>query len=226
VQDVLRRFVCVRLDGRQSPENAALKNEYGPVILGNVQNRIVSPIGENLAALPVHFATDRLVRYLHDWSAVYPGVDEPGVSDRPLPYVASTHQALNVAACDARLLVVIVVGDDDATAGLEALARPLAWWPEFAGRFHFSAARSGDPTLATVTGPPRPPAPSLCLVEPDAFGMAGRMVSAFVPGVGLDRVLAAARAALAGHAAGFRNLTVVEKFQLHTELGERPWSYA
>lgn len=225
VQEVLRQFICVRLDGRESAENAALKAEYGPVILGNVQNRIVSPSGENLAALPVHFDTDRLVRYLSDWSSVYPGMADPVVADRPLPYFASAHQALNVAACDARLLVLIGGDDDGRRADLAALAWPLAWSPEFAGRFHFATALPDDPTLREITGLPQPAAPALCLVAPDIFGMTGRVLAAFGPGAIAAEVVDAARTALAAHAARFRDRTLVEKFQLHTELGEREWSY-
>ena len=75
----------MRLDGRESVENRALKLEYGPVVMGNVQNRIVSPLGENLAPLPTHFDIPDLVDYLERWLALYPGDEEPTAQERPLP---------------------------------------------------------------------------------------------------------------------------------------------
>ncbi len=83
VKEVLERFVCARLDGRESAEIRALKLEYGPVVMGNVQNRIVSPEGENLARLPTDWDIPRLVDYLERWLAFYPGAGRrPPRSDR------------------------------------------------------------------------------------------------------------------------------------------------
>ncbi len=101
------------------------------------RNRIVSPRARNLARLPTDWDIPRLVDYLERWLAFYPGAGAPPAAQRPLPYFATLHQALNVAACDARVLVVVVT---PATDRLEALLAPLAWDPEFAGRLHFVRA--------------------------------------------------------------------------------------
>lgn len=217
--------MCVRLDGRESAENAALKRAYGPVVLGNVQNRIVSPTGENLAALPIHFDTERLARYLREWASVYPGVDEPAAAHRPLPYFASVRQALNVAACDARLLVLIVGGDPQEQSRLEARARALAWSPELSGRFHFVAARADDPVLEEIAGISALSGPALCLVRPDIFGMSGHLLWWSSGDADDQEVAAAGRDALRAHAEAFENRTLVDKFRLHAERGEREWSY-
>lgn len=221
VKDVLRRFVCVRLDGRESAENRALKQEYGPVVMGNVQNRIVSPTGENLARLPTNFEVPALVDYLERWSALYPGREHPPTYERPLPYFATLHQALNVAACDARVLVAVL---GSTTTELHRLLAPLAWAREFEGRLHFVRTYAGDPPLASVRGL-GPAVEGAYLVIPDEFGMSGEVAAWLGPHTAQDEVLRAARAALRTHAAHFEPRTVVQKFHRHGERGEHDWFY-
>jgi len=221
VKEVLKRFVCVRLDGRESAENRALKLEYGPVVMGNVQNRIVSPSGENLARLPTDDDVPDLVDYLERWSAVYPGAEQPP-NDRPLPYFATLHQALNVSACDARVLVVVVVSP--ATERIERLLEPLAWDAEFAGRLHFVRADAEDARLDGIRGLDGS-LEGAHLVIPHEFGMTGELCAYLGPHAALEDVLEAARTALRRHASQFEPRTVVEKFQRHGERGESDWFY-
>lgn len=223
VKEVLKRFVCVRLDGRESAENQALKLEYGPVVMGNVQNRIVSPSGENLASLPTHFDMTDLVDYLERWLALYPGEEEPPPEERPLPYFATLHQALNIAACDARVLVVVLSAE--AQPEIENALKPLAWGPEFAGRLHFVGARADDEPLDRIRGIDQA-AEGAYLVIPHEFGMKGEVSAHLAPDTSPEDVLEAARTALRTHAAQFRPRTVVEKFQRHTKRGEPDWYYA
>jgi hypothetical protein len=220
VRAVLTRFVCVRLDGRESAENRALKQAYGPVTMGNVQNCLVAPSGENLTPLPIHFDTARLAHYLECWLALYPGVDEPPIEERPLPCFATLHQALNVAACDARVLVVLV----DAPPAFESRFTPLAWHPEFAGRFHFVRAGSTDESLRRIHGTTSR-REGAYLVIPDEFGMKGVVAAALAPQSTSNDVVDAARASLAIYAEQFQPRTVVEKFQRHLTCGERDWFY-
>ncbi|MGD8816667.1 MAG: hypothetical protein PVJ51_05735, partial [Acidobacteriota bacterium] len=217
---MLEKFVCVRLDGRESEENRLLKLEYGPVVMGNVQNRIVSPDGENLARFPTDFDTAKLVDYLERWAALYPGA--PDAPAPPVPYFATLHQALNVAACDARVLVV-VLGDD--VDELEDLVLTLAWDPEFSGRFHFVRCLADDVTLPEITGIPAQRSDGIYLVHPDPFGMKGRAAGRFGTGCSKAVLLDAARSALRDFNEGFEQQSMVEKFQLHTERGERDWIY-
>jgi hypothetical protein len=222
VKEVLKRFVCVRLDGRESAENRALKLEYGPVVVGNVQNRIVSPSGENLARMPIQFDTAELVDYLERWLALYPCDEEPPAEERPLPYFATLHQALNIAACDARILVAVL--SPAAKPEIEDMLKPLAWDPEFSGRLHFVRTQAHDEALGRIRGIVRA-AQGAYLVIPDEFGMKG-MVSAYLaPRTPREDVLAAARTSLRTHAAQFKYRTLVEKFQLHAARDEPDWFY-
>jgi hypothetical protein len=225
VKRVLERFVCVRLDGRESEENRLLKLEYGPVVMGNVQNRIVSPSGENLARLPTNFDTPALVAYLARWAALYPGVRPRSGSRAPLPYFATLHQALNVAACDARPLVIVLSSQGVKRRELERMVKPLAWGREFSGRLHFVQCQPTDPSLQHVAGVPRKGNAGIYLVNPDRFGMRGQVLKRLAAGSSRADVLDAARTALRIHADHFEHRTLVEKFQLHRELAERDWVY-
>jgi hypothetical protein len=220
VKDVLKRFVCVRLDRQESVENRALKIEYGPVVLGNVQNRIVSPSGENLARLPANFDTADLVEYLKEWLAFYPGEKKPPANDCPLPYFATLHQALNVAACDARVLVVVMGRNPE----VEDLLKPLAWDPEFAGRLHFVRARANDEPLGRIHGL-EAAADGAYLVVPHEFGMKGELAGRLGLDMTRDDVLETARTTLRKYAAEFEPRTFVQKFQRHSECSEREWFY-
>jgi hypothetical protein len=215
---VLKRFVCVRLDGRESAENRALKLEYGPVVTGNVQNRIVSPSGENLARLPTNFRIPNLVDYLERWLALYPGIDEPPVQERPLPYFATLHQGLNVSACDARVLVIVLDRD------LESMLKPLAWDSEFAGRLHFVTADASDAALCRVEGISAV-VEGAYLVIPHEFGMKGEVSARIVADMPPQKVVEAARTALRSHAARFEPRTLTDKFHRHIEFGAPDWFY-
>jgi hypothetical protein len=191
--------------------------------MGNVQNRIVSPSGENLARLPTNFEVPALVAWLERWAALYPGTRPSKAGDPPLPYFATLHQALNVAACDARVLVIVLSSTQATRRRLEALVTPLAWTPEFSGRCHFVRCLPTDGTLPRVRGLAR--RDNVYLVIPDEFGMTGRVSGTLGIHSSPVDVLEAARKALAVHYRRFKPRTLVEKFQLHTDLGERPWFY-
>jgi hypothetical protein len=62
-------------------------------------------------------------------------------------------------------------------------------------------------------------------VNPDQFGMRGKVLKRLSSRCSRADVLDAAREALNIHADHFEHRTLVEKFQLHSELGEREWVY-
>ncbi|MGH9164756.1 MAG: hypothetical protein ACRDZW_04485 [Acidimicrobiales bacterium] len=215
----------MRLDGRESVDNARMKVRYGPVVAGNVQNRIVSPSGENLAALPTHVEPGRIAGYLRRWADRYDsGAHDPPPAG-PVPYLSSLHQALNVAACDSRPLVVVVApygaGCDAADAGLQPLVADAA----LEGRFHFVRAEPGDAMLARLSAAVDATSPGVYFVGPDEFGLRGRVLALADVDAGPAALGAAARAALDGFERDYQPRTVVEKFQLHSASGEPAWRY-
>lgn len=225
VQDALKNFVCVRLDGRESSENAALKQEYGPVVPGNVQNRIVSPTGENLSGLPTHVDVSLLAEFLNYWVALYPGVDLETEALPPLPFFGTLHQALNVSACDARPLGIVVHSSRESKDRLDEIAKPLAWLPEFSGCFHFVHCHPHDEVLDKIAGLTTPVEDGLYLVGPDQFGMKGQVLESLRAGDSPEAVSEAGRRAREAYVANFHQKSLVEKFQLHNELDEERWFY-
>lgn len=219
----------MRLDGRESEENANLKKTYGPVIPGNVQNRIVSPSGENLDALPIDYEIPELADYLRVWAERFPGKEssskEATASRRPLPYFATLHQALNVAACDARPLVLVISSTTEEREAVEALARPLAWSDEFVGCFHFVNSFPDDHSLSELDGMARKPEAGLYLITPDEFGMHGTLFHHVPRGGSPDGLADKARDLLSEFAGDYEKRSLVEKFQRHTTIGARDWIY-
>ena len=203
-----------------------MKKEYGPVVPGNVQNRLVSPDGENLAALPTHLEVPELVGWLEKLARLFPGGPARMKDDSPLPYFSSAHQALNIAACDARPLVLLIANSERTKEALEKLANPLAWSPEFSGRFHFVHSPSSSATLSEIEGLDSPVEEGLYIISPEQFGMKGRLLHRLDRGDSRDHVFSGGRSALLAYADGYERKTLVEKFQLHTEVGARDWFYA
>ena len=225
IKKALSRFVCVRLDGRESQDSAQLKIEYGPVVPGNVQNRIVSPTGENLAALPTHLNTQDLAAYLNEWADRYPGENVSYTNESPMPYFSTVHQALNISACDARPLVIVVSDNNETKARLETMAKPLAWSDEFSGRFHFAQSDLENSTLEQLNGMKTPAENGVYIVEPDQFGMAGKVLYHARVDDPADKAISFATSALADFGKSFESQTLVNKFQRHTEEGARDWHY-
>ncbi len=193
------------------------------MVLGNVQNRIVSPDGENLAALPVHFEAQRLAEWLDGWRRIYDG-PRPVTKGRPLPFLASVHQALNVAACDARPLILLS-SDPEYLESLAAILRGIAWADPLAGRFHFCTVMPGTQDLPEIDGLDGSSLAGGYIVAPHEFGTRGSVIATFDQHSSKVEVEALAASALQDYAAGFLPRTLVEKFTRHVESGEHCWTY-
>lgn len=89
-----------------------------------------------------------------------------------LPLVADVRLALNVAACDGRPLVVL------RDERLGAVLARVAWHEDFAGRFVLARA-TDDRQLQAVEG--LEDGQGIVVVEPDPFGLAGRVLAAAGP---------------------------------------------
>ena len=85
-----------------------------------------------------------------------------------LPVVANVRLAIDIAAADNRPLVILV-GE-----GLSDKVAPLAWSKDFIGRCTFVLADS-DKELVRVSG--AKPKAGLLVVEPDQFGLAGKVLA-------------------------------------------------
>jgi hypothetical protein len=106
----------------------------------------------------------------------------------------------------------------------ERMLKPLAWDPEFVGRFHFVRANADAEPLRRIRGATLLDEGAY-LVIPDEFGMKGLVAADLAPETTPEEVLEAARMSLQTYAAQFQPRTVVEKFQRHLACGERDWFY-
>lgn len=91
-----------------------------------------------------------------------------------LPYLVDVRRALDTAACDMLPLVVVIGKDAEGRAALEQALRPLAWAEARAGRLLYAAASSID-ELRGIEG--IAPQGRLVVVQPDAFGLTGKVLA-------------------------------------------------
>lgn len=90
-----------------------------------------------------------------------------------LPVVANVRLAIDIAAADNRPLAILV-GEGPTREALLGKVAPLAWDKDFIGRFAFVLADS-DKDLVRVSG--AKPKAGLLVVEPDQFGLAGKVLA-------------------------------------------------
>ena len=92
-----------------------------------------------------------------------------------LPYVVDVRRALNVASADNQPLVVVTVEDPQKLARIEAALVPLAWSPDFRGRFAF--AKSGaEQGLDIVSNAPA--GDHVLMIQPGMYGLKGEILAA------------------------------------------------
>ena len=106
-----------------------------------------------------------------------------------LPVVANVRLAIDIAAADNRPLAILV-GEGPTREALLGKVAPLAWDKDFIGRFTFVLADS-DKNLVRVSGVK--PKAGLLVVEPDQFGLAGKVLAQASAGATADEVRAALR---------------------------------
>jgi hypothetical protein len=95
----------------------------------------------------------------------------PRAEAAALPTIANVRLALDVAAADNRPLVLVVGKDAQALADKVAA---LAWSKEMVGRFVYALAAPGK-DLAAVSGVKE--GAGLLVVEPDRFGLKGKVLA-------------------------------------------------
>ncbi len=128
---------------------------------------------------------------LRDIARRFPG--KPGVPPG-VPCYPTVRLALDVAACDQRLLV-IVRGDEKEAAALLARLGPVAAEDALVGRLRYVRA-APDADLKTVRGAPRDA--GVLVVRPGKFGLDGEVAASAPPSANaaaLRKLLAAVLAA-------------------------------
>jgi hypothetical protein len=90
----------------------------------------------------------------------------------PVPYVDRVDLALNVAASDNRPLIVVFGSDEKELAAINSKLQPLVWDPSVIGQFMY-ASTTEIAELKVLIGKDK--SPGIFVVEPDEFGVSGKV---------------------------------------------------
>jgi hypothetical protein len=205
-----RDFVCIRLTSYESAEEAAFvtKLQGNPV---NTVFAILTPDAlpalamKGLGRGPGELFADPadMVKQMGEVAAKFAGGSATTKTDgQPaLPITLDARLGLAVASADLQPLALVIAPDEKTRAALEAKLAVLAWSNDLRGRFTYASADSlgglkldGLDTLksdAFKSG--------VLLIEPDVFGVEGKIVSA-IDANDIDKMLSdAMHAASAKH---------------------------
>ena len=194
-----RDFVCIRLTSYESAEEAAFvtKLQGNPV---NTVFAILTP--DALPALAMKglgrgpgelFAdTADMVKQMGEVAAKYAvGVAATKADGQPaLPITLDARLGLAVASADLQPLALVIAPDEKTRAALEAKLAVLAWSNDLRGRFTYASADSLaglklDGHDAFKSGAFKS---GVLLIEPDVFGVEGKIVSA-IDATNVDKML-------------------------------------
>jgi len=176
-----RDLVCARLATYEDAEEGRFLASICRTRSGQLENTVfavLAPDGTTALAPagrgPEHVfpgppdQTGRTVaEALKGFAGRYPAKPGP----RELPYLADLRRGLNVAACDLLPLAVVVARTPEARKRIETALAPLAWSADYVGRLEYAPAE--EPRAidgATVRE-------GLVVVEPDAYGLRGKVLA-------------------------------------------------
>ena len=189
-----RDFVCIRLTSYESAEEAAFvtKLQGNPV---NTVFAILTP--DALPALAMKglgrgpgelFAdTADMVKQMGEVAAKYAvGVAATKADGQPaLPSTLDARLGLAGASADLQPLALVIAPDEKTRAALEAKLAVLAWSNDLRGRFTYASADSLGGLKRNVHGESKSDTlksgafkSGVLLIEPDVFGVEGKIVSA------------------------------------------------
>jgi len=210
-----RDFVCIRLTSYESAEEAAFvtKLQGNPV---NTVFAILTP--DALPALAMKglgrgpgelFAdTADMVKQMGEVAAKFAGGSAATKADgQPaLPITLDARLGLAVASADLQPLALVIAPDEKTRAALEAKLAVLAWSNDLRGRFTYASADSlrglkldGHGESKSDTLKSGAFKSGVLLIEPDVFGVEGKIVSA-IYATDVDKMLSSAmHAASAKH---------------------------
>ena len=127
---------------------------------------------------------------MHEIAERFPQKKGSGARELGVPYAKDLRLALNVAACDARQLVIVRADDQSELQRLNAKLSDVAWSQGVAGLFVYARYRNEHKAdakvLAKIDGASK--RSGFFVVSPDTYGAKGRSV-AFVPSSASPREL-------------------------------------
>ena len=210
-----RDFVCIRLTSYESAEEAAFVSK----LQGNPVNTVFAILTPDaLPALAMKglgrgpgelFAdTADMVKQMGEVAAKYAvGVAATKADGQPaLPITLDARLGLAVASADLQPLALVIAPDEKTRAALEAKLAVLAWSNDLRGRFTYASADSLGGLKLNGHGESKSDTlksgafkSGVLLIEPDVFGVEGKIVSA-IDANDVDKMLSdAMHAASAKH---------------------------
>lgn len=210
-----RDFVCIRLTSYESAEEAAFvtKLQGNPV---NTVFAILTPDAlpalamKGLGRGPGELFADPadMVKQMGEVAAKFAGGSAATKADgQPaLPITLDARLGLAVASADLQPLALVIAPDEKTRAALEAKLAVLAWSNDLRGRFTYASAVSlgglkldGHGESKSDTLKSGAFKSGVLLIEPDVFGVEGKIVSA-IDATDVDKMLSdAMHAASAKH---------------------------
>ncbi len=178
-----RDFVCIRLATYEDAEEAKylrtiftrrgdLENTVFAILAPDGKTELVRSGRGPKFRSPAQMAE----RMQHLVSANYRNAQKRRWSDRQLPAMKSLELALNVASCDG-LPALVAIGKTEAELNeLREQLVPLAWNEQLGGQFVVATVDSSA-DLRPIRGLDDVDSEGVYLLEPDQFGLSGRVIA-------------------------------------------------
>ncbi|MEZ6014139.1 MAG: hypothetical protein R3F49_03420 [Planctomycetota bacterium] len=132
----------------------------------------------------------RFVEALNETAEAYAAKAKPIAA---LPALADLRLALNVAAADMRPLVIVRGADAESAAKLAVAVAALAWGDALIGRCHY-VVLAAEETFEELT-----PMLGVTVVQPDPFGLGGKVLAHSPAGAAATALKASVLAGVAAH---------------------------
>jgi hypothetical protein len=197
-----RQFICVRLTTYESKEENEFLRSFAVGRSGEVENTVFTILSHDGKRQLVRASrstrkpfgdSQRMAEAMNRIAQQYPMSKVVKVPNPELPKVANVRLALNVAACDNQPLVVLFDKEASVRKELENRLAKLAWSEEFTGQFVYVVASEAK-DLAAIDG--LRPAAGVCVIQPDRFGLKGKVLQQAGADASGDVLVKALKAAL------------------------------
>lgn len=210
--------MCVRVDSYESLANQSLVRSFLNGRFANTAFCILAPDGETRLTRSGRSPSQQFPTteaFAAKLNAIADDYQPKGKTELPpVPDFNRFGLALNVAAADERILVLVATAEDQ-IKGLERRLRPLAWSNDVQGRFHFDLD-SGSAWKESLSLP-ADAAPGIYFIKPGAYGLDGKIISKLEPDAENNVILAAMAAANKSYKA----TTVRKNYSDHVREGKR-----
>ncbi|MEO8495646.1 MAG: thioredoxin family protein [Planctomycetota bacterium] len=177
-----RNFVCVRLATYEDQQEAEFMSRLFTTRTGVLENTtfgILSPDGKRkLVATgrgPNHAFRDatEMASKMNLIALQHPGAKQARGTDQRLPRMNSIDIALNVAACDNLPVLVTFAESEQRLAEINDALLQTAWSEPLAGQFVYRST-SNKQELKPIPGVKA--AEGILVVEPDQYGLSGKIL--------------------------------------------------